>query len=68
MDLSNQIITIECPNCRFSIEILLKQVMAEEPIICPGCLQDIKLTDEGSSTQHAQRDLNNILGDFDIEF
>ena len=41
--------------------------MAEETIICPGCLQDIKLMDEGSSIQHAQRDLNNILGDFDIE-
>ena len=60
-DLSYTSITIECPNCHFQIDILLKQVIAEETIICPGCLQDIKLFDEGSAALHANQKINNAL-------
>lgn len=56
-------ITIDCPNCQFQIDILIKQVVAEETIICPGCLQDIKLVDAGGSSQHSIRDVNNALED-----
>lgn len=58
-DISYNSVSVECPNCQFQIDILLKQVIAEETIICPGCLHDIKLIDEGSATLHANRDINN---------
>jgi hypothetical protein len=60
-DLSYNSISIDCPHCQFQIDILLKQVMAEETIICPGCLQDIKLIDEGSAALNANRDIQNAL-------
>jgi len=60
-DISYNLVTVECPECQFQINILIKQVIAEETIICPGCLQDIKLVDEGSSTQHANQETNHAL-------
>ena len=60
-DISYHVVTIECPNCHFLLDILIKQVIAEETIICSGCLQDIKLIDEGSSSIHANQEINNAL-------
>ncbi len=60
-DISYNSITIECPNCQFQIEVLIKQVIAEETIVCPGCLKDIKLVDDGSSFLHANQEINNAL-------
>lgn len=60
-DMSYNSVTIECPNCQFQIDILIKQVIAGETIICPGCLQDIKLIDERSSFLHANQEINNAL-------
>jgi peptide subunit release factor 1 (eRF1) len=62
-DLSYQRLTIDCPNCHFSLDILVKQVVAEETIICPGCLQEIKLIDEDSSTKNMGRKINSAFED-----
>jgi hypothetical protein len=60
-DISYNSMTVECPNCQYQIDILIKQVVAEETIICSGCLQDIHLIDEGSSAGHANQEINNAL-------
>ncbi len=61
MDLSYQEITIECPECQFHFEIFLKQVTAEERVICPGCLAEIQLQDEGGSLSHTEREIEESL-------
>lgn len=63
-DMSYNSVTVECPNCQFQIDILIKQVIAEETIICPGCLQDVKLIDEGSSARHINEEINGTLDKF----
>lgn len=62
-DISYHSVTIDCPNCQFQIDILIKQVIAEETIICPGCLSDIHFIDEGSSAVHANQEINNSFDD-----
>ena len=63
IDLSYQIFTIECPNCQFSLDVLCKQMMAEEIVICPGCLSEIQLVDDGSSLKHAQQEIDEAIED-----
>jgi hypothetical protein len=61
LDISYQTLAIECPNCHFQLDILVKQVIAEETIICNGCLQEIKLVDEGSSFLKANQKVNDAV-------
>jgi hypothetical protein len=64
MDISNIPIRIQCPNCSFEVEVLLKQVIAEEIILCPGCTKEIKLVDKDGSASRAQGEINEALEDF----
>jgi hypothetical protein len=64
MDISNIPIRIQCPNCSFEVEVLLKQVIAEEIILCPGCTKEIKLVDKNGSGSRAQGEINEALEDF----
>ena len=61
MDLSYLRIELTCPICDFAIEVLLKQVIVEETILCQGCLEEIQLVDEGGSRRRAEQQLNNDL-------
>lgn len=60
MDISNHRVKLRCPNCSFETDVQLKQFIAEEIIICPGCLKEIKLIDENGSTSRAQKKLKNL--------
>jgi hypothetical protein len=64
MDISNANIKIQCPNCSFEIDVLLKQVVAEELILCPGCTKEIKLLDETGSVSRAQAEIDNAIEEF----
>jgi uncharacterized Zn finger protein len=64
MDISNSSVKIQCPNCSFEIEVLLKQVIAEELILCPGCTKEIKLVDKDGSVSRAQAEIDEALEDF----
>lgn len=61
MTLTRLPIELECPICGFKIDVLLQQVIAEETVICPGCLEEIHLVDEGGSSRRAEQQLNNKL-------
>jgi len=65
VDISFQAVEIECPQCNHVIEVLLKQVMAEETVLCPGCYAEIQLVDEGGSLKQAQADLDAALSDLE---
>lgn len=54
-DISNHPIAVKCPNCNFRIDVLLKQVIAEETIILSRCRNNIKLRDKGGSNRHATK-------------
>lgn len=62
MDISYQAIELECPSCGYTIEVLLKQVMTEEAVLCPGCYAEIQLVDEGNSVRRVQSELDEALG------
>jgi hypothetical protein len=66
MDISNLQVSIQCPNCSFEVEVLLKQVIAEEVILCPSCTNEIQLIDENGSASRAQVELNEVLGNFGL--
>lgn len=65
IDISYHVVEFECPKCSFTIEVLLKQIAAEEIVLCPGCLENIQLIDEGGSTRWAQRKIDESLADFE---
>jgi peptide subunit release factor 1 (eRF1) len=65
MDLSYHVVELECPACQYAIEVLLKQVMAEEIVLCPGCYAEIHLVDEGGSTRKAQGALEEALSELE---
>jgi len=62
-DLLETKITLNCPECDFENEVVLKQVSKEEEIICTGCLQTIKLKDNDKSTSAAAEGLKKSLDD-----
>jgi len=65
MDLAFDIVELECPGCSYAIEVLLKQIMVEETILCPGCYAEIQLIDEGGSTRKAQSEVEQALSDLE---
>lgn len=64
MDISRVPVKMRCPNCSFEIEALLKQVIAEELILCPGCTKEIKLVDENGSVSRAQAEIDKAFEEF----
>lgn len=65
MDISYESIEFECPNCGFVNETLVKQVVAEETVVCPGCYAEIHLVDDGGSVRRAQSDIDGALRDLE---
>jgi hypothetical protein len=63
VDLSYLSVELNCPKCDFALDILVKQIMAEEIILCPGCLTEIQLVGESGSSYRAQSDIDEALND-----
>jgi peptide subunit release factor 1 (eRF1) len=61
LDLSFDIVELKCPGCSYAIEVLLKQIMVEETILCPGCYAEIQLVDEGSFARQVQAEIREAL-------
>jgi peptide subunit release factor 1 (eRF1) len=61
MDISYQVVDLECPSCRYAVEVLVKQVIAEEKVLCPGCYAEIQLVDEGGSARRVQSKIDEAL-------
>ena len=57
MDIGKQVIKLDCPDCKRSISVLLKQVANEEIVTCT-CGQEIQLRDSNQSSRNAIRDIN----------
>lgn len=55
-----EVTDIECPNCGYDIKVLIKQIVFEEMIICPGCLKEIQLIDENSALKGTLRSFEEL--------
>jgi hypothetical protein len=45
--------------------VLLKQVISEEILICPGCYQEIQLLDEEGAVRRAQAEIGEALSELE---
>ena len=67
IDISKQTISINCPECKRSITVSLKQV-ADEVTVRRNCGQGIKLTDNNGSAKKSIRDINKSFKDLENTF
>lgn len=54
LDIDSHEVDIECPRCRFSNPIWIKQARLRDTIICRGCKSNIRL-DDGMNTVRKAR-------------
>ena len=64
MDISKQSVKIECPDCKKSISVTLKQVSDEVVVNCI-CGQEIQLKDSDGTSKKAIEDVNKSLKDLE---
>lgn len=67
LDISHIVVEYKCPKCSWPIEVLMKQLIAEEIVICPNCLVDIQLVDKNGSCGRAQKDIDEAIDNFRSE-
>jgi hypothetical protein len=54
-NLDRQRIEIECPRCRFSARVFLRQVRVCDVVVCGGCKGNIQLIDHMATFRRANR-------------
>lgn len=64
IDISKQTVNINCPECKRSISVSLKQIADEVTVKC-NCGQGIKLTDNRGPAKKSIRDLNKSFKDLE---
>ena len=67
MDISKQTVKIDCPECKRSINVSLKQV-ADEALVKCSCGQEIRLKDNNGSAKKSIRDINKSLQNLENTF
>lgn len=67
VDISKQAVKINCPECKRSISVTIKQVAAEDLVNC-NCGQKIKLKDNNGSAKKSIRDINKSFQDLEKAF
>ncbi|MCC6721484.1 MAG: hypothetical protein IT243_04725 [Bacteroidia bacterium] len=67
IDISKQTVKLNCPNCKRSHTVSLKQVADERTINCT-CGQGIKLKDNNHSSRKAIHDINKSFKDLENAF
>jgi len=64
IDISKQTVKINCPNCKASLTVSLKQVANEDTINC-NCGTDVKLVDNNGSAKKSIRNINGAFKDLE---
>lgn len=64
MDISKQTVKLDCPECKRSISVTLKQVADEVTLKC-NCGQEIKLTDSNGTAKKSIKDVNKSFKEFE---
>lgn len=64
IDISKREVDVPCPNCKRTVRVSLKQVVAEATVTCLSCSTNIKLVDNNKAADKTVRDINKSLADF----
>jgi hypothetical protein len=59
---------IECPRCRFSNPVYLKQVVARDVVICRGCKANLQLDDYLNEGRRTKRQVEASLNELTAAF
>lgn len=63
IDIGNIEASITCQKCGCDNNVLLRQIKAEETIICSGCKGSIRLVNYMHSYEEAENEINKALED-----
>ncbi|MBL7885072.1 MAG: hypothetical protein JNL69_13445 [Bacteroidia bacterium] len=67
IDISKQSVKLDCPECKRSMSVTIKQV-ADEALIKCNCGQEIQLKDSNGTNKKAIRDINKSFKDLENTF
>ena len=67
IDISKQTVKLDCPECKRTISVSIKQV-ADEALVKCTCCQEIQLKDSNGTNKKAIRDINNSIKDLENVF
>lgn len=67
IDISKQSVKLDCPECKRSMSVTIKQV-ADEALIKCNCGQEIQLEDSNGTNKKAIRDINKSFKDLENTF
>lgn len=67
IDISKQTVNVNCPECKRSITVSLKQV-ADEVLVKCNCGQGIQLKDSNGTNRKAIHDINKSFKDLENTF
>ena len=67
IDISKQSVKIDCPECKRSISVTLKQA-ADEALVKCSCGQEIQLHDSNGTNKKAIKDINKSFKDLENTF
>lgn len=67
IDFSKQSVKIDCPECKRSVSVTIKQV-ADKALVKCSCGQGIQLQDSNGTNKKAIRDINKSFKDLENTF
>jgi len=67
IDLSKEKIKIDCPKCKRSITVSIKQI-ADEALVKCSCGREIQLIDDNRTNKKAIKDVNKAFKDLENVF
>ena len=50
-------VNLDCPNCRYGMDVELRSIQLQAVIFCPCCKIAIQLNDSDASVDRAQKDI-----------
>ena len=61
-------VMMECPNCKYGMDVELLSVRMESITFCPCCKVTIQLVDGDVSVHGAQEEIESVMKDLESQF
>jgi uncharacterized Zn finger protein (UPF0148 family) len=59
--LDRTFVTVACPRCAYPLDVQLLDVRIQARVFCPNCKVEVRLADDGASTEVATRKIDAAL-------